>query len=76
MDPTLVARCSHSRGASLAFDLARPAAHAPGRRSGLAQALFFLDKHEETLQWAEGFAPDNTDAHAAFRIRAASGALA
>jgi adenylate cyclase len=48
----------------------------PGRRSGLAHALFFLDRHEEALQWAEGLARDNPDAHAAFRIGAASAAFA
>jgi TolB-like protein len=47
-----------------------------GRRSGLAHAHFFLDRHEEALQWAVGFARRNPDAHPALRIGAASAAFA
>jgi TolB-like protein/tetratricopeptide (TPR) repeat protein len=53
-----------------------PLGIAGGRRSGLAHAYFFLDRHEEALQWAEGHARDNPNAHPAFRIGAASAAFA
>ena len=53
-----------------------PLGIAGGRRSGLAHAHFFLDRHEEALQWAEGHARDNPNAHPAFRIGAASAAFA
>jgi TolB-like protein/class 3 adenylate cyclase len=52
-----------------------PLGIAGGRRSGLAHAHFFLDRHEEALQWAEGHARDNPNAHPAFRICAASAAF-
>jgi adenylate cyclase len=53
-----------------------PLGMAGGRRSGLAHAYFFLGRHEEALQWAEGHARDNPKAHPAFRIGAASAAFA
>lgn len=53
-----------------------PLGIAGGRRSGLAHAHFFLDRHDEALQWAEGHARDNPKAHPAFRIGAASAAFA
>ena len=53
-----------------------PLGIAGGRRSGLAHAHFFLGRHEEALQWAEGHARDNPNAHPAYRIAAASAAFA
>jgi TolB-like protein len=53
-----------------------PLGIAGGRRSGLAHAHFFLDRHEEALQWGEGHARDNPHAHPAFLIGAASAAFA
>jgi adenylate cyclase len=53
-----------------------PLSIAGGRRSGLAHAHFFLDRHEEALQWAEGHARDNPEALPAFQIAAASAAFA
>jgi TolB-like protein/class 3 adenylate cyclase len=53
-----------------------PLGIAGGRRSGMAHAHFFLDRHEEALQWGEGHARDNPVAHPAFRICAASAAFA
>jgi len=53
-----------------------PLSIAGGRRSGLAHAHFFLDDHEEALQWAEGHARDNPKALPAFHIGAASAAFA
>jgi len=53
-----------------------PLGPAGGRRSGLAHAHFFLDRHEEALQWGEGHLRDNPHAHPAFMIGAASAAFA
>jgi adenylate cyclase len=47
-----------------------------GSRSALAHAHFFVDRHEEALRWAEGFARHHPAAHPALRIGAASAALA
>ena len=67
------------RGASAkpeALEHERPLGIAGGRRSGLAHAHFFLDRHEEALRWGEGHLRDNPNALPAFRICAASAAFA
>jgi TolB-like protein/class 3 adenylate cyclase/Tfp pilus assembly protein PilF len=47
-----------------------------GRASALASAYFFLDRHQEALQWAEGYVRASQSAHAALRIATASAAFA
>jgi adenylate cyclase len=45
-------------------------------RSAMAHALFFLDKYDEAMAWAERILRENPDAHPGLRIFAASAAFA
>src|SRR5882757_9853032 len=44
-------------------------------RTGMAHALFFLDKYDEAVAWAESVLRENPDAHPSLRIFAASAAF-
>ena len=48
----------------------------PGRRSTLAHANFFLDRHQEALRWVESQLRETPDLHAMLRVGAASAGLA
>ena len=45
-------------------------------RSAMAHALFFLDKYDEAMAWAERILRENPDTHPGLRIFAASAAFA
>jgi TolB-like protein/class 3 adenylate cyclase/Tfp pilus assembly protein PilF len=45
-------------------------------RTGLAHALFFLNKYDDAMAWAESILRENPDAHPSLRIFAASAAIA
>jgi TolB-like protein/Tfp pilus assembly protein PilF len=49
--------------------------HVP-MRTGMAHALFFLDKYDEAMAWAESLLRENPEAHPGLRIFAASAAFA
>ena len=50
--------------------------HHVSMRTGMAHALFFLDKYDEAMAWAESVLRENPDAHPGLRIFAASAAFA
>jgi adenylate cyclase len=50
--------------------------HHMAMRTGLAHSLFFLDKYDEAMAWAEGNIREDLGAHPSLRIYAASAAFA
>ncbi|OAF16319.1 adenylate/guanylate cyclase domain-containing protein [Bradyrhizobium neotropicale] len=50
--------------------------HDSSMRNGMAHALFFLDKYDEAMAWAESVLRENPNGHATLRIFAASAGVA